>query len=51
MTIRLDRAARQAHVDVNGTQLALVPGRLTDWITLTFRAAQVSGHRASAGCS
>jgi predicted AlkP superfamily phosphohydrolase/phosphomutase len=48
MTIRLDRAAGQAHVDANGTRLALVPGRLTAWITLAFRAAP--GVRTSGIC-
>lgn len=37
--IRLDRSKRLAEVDLDGTRLELVPGRLSDWVTLRFPAA------------
>jgi predicted AlkP superfamily phosphohydrolase/phosphomutase len=37
--IRLDRAAKRARLQLNGQQLDLEPGRLTDWIKLEFPAA------------
>ena len=39
LRVRLDRTARRAYADVDGTQVTLEPGRMTGWITLTFRAA------------
>ena len=44
--IRLDRSRRVARIDLDGTALDLETGRLSDWITLTFRAmpgVKVSG--------
>ena len=35
----LDRGRRQVTVEIGGARLALVPGRLSDWVTLTFHAA------------
>jgi len=46
LTIELDRSRKVASVAVNGERLALEPGRLSEWVTLTFRAApgiKVSG--------
>jgi predicted AlkP superfamily phosphohydrolase/phosphomutase len=46
LRITLDPERRQAHVDLNGHALDLVPGGLSDWVTLTFPAApaiKVSG--------
>ena len=46
LTIRLDRAAKRARVSVNGTEVELAERKLSDWITLSFRAApgiKVSG--------
>jgi predicted AlkP superfamily phosphohydrolase/phosphomutase len=46
LTIELDRAAGHARVSIQDTSVELKPGRLSDWITLTFRAApgiKVSG--------
>lgn len=46
MSIRVDRAARRAHVRLNGAEHVLEPGKLTDWVTLSFPAAplvKVSG--------
>ena len=39
LRVMVDRAARQAVVDLDGTRVTLSPGALTDWVTLTFRAA------------
>jgi predicted AlkP superfamily phosphohydrolase/phosphomutase len=39
LRVRLDRAGRTAQADLNGTRFELVPGRLSDWVTLRFRAA------------
>jgi hypothetical protein len=39
LRISLDREASRAHVDVGGAQVTLAPGELSDWVTLTFRAA------------
>lgn len=39
MTFRIDRAARQVTADIAGVGVVLQPGRLSDWITLAFRAA------------
>jgi predicted AlkP superfamily phosphohydrolase/phosphomutase len=39
LSVRVDRAARRAYVELDGTQLTVEPGRMTDWVTLTFRAA------------
>ncbi len=46
LRISLDRARPQARLDLDGQRVDLVPGRLSDWVTLTFRAApgiKVSG--------
>jgi predicted AlkP superfamily phosphohydrolase/phosphomutase len=46
LTIELDRAAGHARVSIQDTSVELKPGRLSDWITLTFKAApgiKVSG--------
>ena len=40
LRVRLDRAARQAHVEVDGRRVTLEPGRMSDWITLSFRGAR-----------
>ena len=42
----IDRQKRQVLVDLDGTRVTLAPGELSDWVTLTFRAApgvKVSG--------
>jgi predicted AlkP superfamily phosphohydrolase/phosphomutase len=42
----IDRARRHVALDLDGTRVDLLPGELSDWITLTFRAApgiKVSG--------
>jgi hypothetical protein len=38
LAIHIDRAARRARVRVDGTALDLVPGTLSPWVTLQFRA-------------
>jgi predicted AlkP superfamily phosphohydrolase/phosphomutase len=46
LVVRLDRRARRARVDAGGERATLEPGRLSDWIRLTFRPAplvKVSG--------
>ena len=46
LTIELNRAAGHARVSIQDKTLELAPGRLSDWITLTFKAApgiKVSG--------
>jgi predicted AlkP superfamily phosphohydrolase/phosphomutase len=46
LRISLDRARQQAHLDLDGTSVTLVAGHLSDWVTLSFRAApgiKVSG--------
>jgi predicted AlkP superfamily phosphohydrolase/phosphomutase len=48
MSIRLDRAAKRATVQLNGDSLDLEPGRLTDWVTLEFPA--VPGVKVSGLC-
>ncbi len=37
--IVLDRTRQQVEVDAGGARVALTPGRLSDWVTLRFRAA------------
>ena len=37
--IRIDRSRRVAEADLGGTRVELAPGRLSDWVTLRFRAA------------
>ena len=37
--IAIDRTRQQVDVDAGGTRVTLTPGRLSDWITLRFRAA------------
>ena len=37
--IVLDRTRQQVEVDAGGTRVTLTPGRLSDWVTLRFRAA------------
>ena len=39
LRVRLDRAAKRAYADLDGTRVTLEPGRMTAWIPLTFRAA------------
>jgi predicted AlkP superfamily phosphohydrolase/phosphomutase len=39
LRIALDRTRQQVQVDTGGTRVALTPGRLSDWVTLRFRAA------------
>ena len=39
MTLAIDAAARKVHARVDGTTIDLEPGRLSDWIQLTFKAA------------
>ena len=48
MSIVLDRAARQARVQLDGTAVDLKEKELSDWITLTFKAAP--GIKVSANC-
>jgi predicted AlkP superfamily phosphohydrolase/phosphomutase len=48
MTIDLDRRARRARVQLDGTALDLREKQLSDWITLSFRAAP--GIKVSAKC-
>jgi predicted AlkP superfamily phosphohydrolase/phosphomutase len=38
LAIALDRGARRAQVNIDGTRVALQPGVLSDWIPVTFRA-------------
>jgi predicted AlkP superfamily phosphohydrolase/phosphomutase len=35
----IDRQKQQVLVDLDGSRVTLSPGRLSDWVTLTFRAA------------
>jgi predicted AlkP superfamily phosphohydrolase/phosphomutase len=39
LRIELDRPAGQASVDVDGCRVTLKPGRMSDWISVRFRAA------------
>jgi predicted AlkP superfamily phosphohydrolase/phosphomutase len=39
LRLRIDRRASRVHVDLDGQQHSLEPGRMTDWIPITFRAA------------
>jgi predicted AlkP superfamily phosphohydrolase/phosphomutase len=39
LRIRIDRSKRVAEADLDGTRVELAPGRLSDWVTLRFRAA------------
>ena len=39
LRIRIDRSRRVAEADLGGTRVELAPGRLSDWVTLRFRAA------------
>ena len=48
MSIVLDRAARQARVQLDGTAVDLKEKELSDWITLSFKAAP--GIKVSANC-
>lgn len=48
MTIALDRAARRAHVQLDGTAVDLKEKELSDWVTLSFKAAP--GIKVSANC-
>jgi predicted AlkP superfamily phosphohydrolase/phosphomutase len=48
MTIALDRTARRARVQLDGTGVDLVPRQLSDWMTLTFKAAP--GLKVQAKC-
>ncbi len=48
MTIALDRAARRARVQLDGTAVDLKEKELSDWVTLSFKAAP--GIKVSANC-
>jgi predicted AlkP superfamily phosphohydrolase/phosphomutase len=48
MSIALDRAARRAHVQLDGAAVDLKEKELSDWVTLTFKAAP--GIKVSANC-
>jgi len=48
MSIELDRAARRARVRLDGTAVELAEKKLSDWVTLSFRAAP--GIKVSANC-
>jgi len=48
MAIALDRAARRARVQLDGTAVDLKEKELSDWVTLTFKAAP--GIKISANC-
>jgi predicted AlkP superfamily phosphohydrolase/phosphomutase len=48
MSIALDRTARKARVELSGTSVDLALKQLSDWITLSFRAAP--GIKVSAKC-
>ena len=48
MTIALDRAARRARVQLDGTAVDLKEKELSDWITLSFKAAPAI--KVSANC-
>ena len=48
MTIELDRGTRQARVHLDGAAVALKERELSDWVTLTFKAAP--GIKVSANC-
>lgn len=48
MTIALDRAARRARVQLDGTSVDLKEKELSDWITLSFKAAPAI--KVSANC-
>ena len=48
LTIALDRTARKARVQLNGTAVDLAEKQLSDWITIVFRAAP--GIKVSAKC-
>ena len=48
MSIALDRAARRARVQLDGSAVDLKEKELSDWITLTFKAAP--GIKVSANC-
>jgi predicted AlkP superfamily phosphohydrolase/phosphomutase len=39
LRIRINRSKRVAEADLDGTRVELAPGRLSDWVTLRFRAA------------
>jgi predicted AlkP superfamily phosphohydrolase/phosphomutase len=39
LRVRLDRTAKRAYANLDGTRVTLEPGRLTGWVALTFRAA------------
>ncbi len=39
LRLSLDRARNLVHADLDGTGVDLVPGKLSDWVTLTFHAA------------
>ena len=39
LRVRIDRARRRVRVSVNGAELELEPGRLSDWVKLKFHAA------------
>ena len=48
MSIALDRASRRARVQLDGTAVELTEKQLSDWITLSFKAAP--GIKVSAKC-
>jgi predicted AlkP superfamily phosphohydrolase/phosphomutase len=39
LSIELDRANGLTHLSIDGDRLSLRPGQLSDWVTLSFRAA------------
>ena len=48
LTLDLDRKARTGVVDLDGEKVDLKDGQLSDWVTLTFKAASASRSRGSA---
>ncbi|MCP3962567.1 MAG: nucleotide pyrophosphatase [bacterium] len=39
LSVEIDRAAKLARIEVGAEKLELTPGKLSDWVTLSFRAA------------
>jgi predicted AlkP superfamily phosphohydrolase/phosphomutase len=39
ISLRVDRPARRVHANIDGTTLELEPGKLSEWVPLTFKAA------------
>ena len=38
LSITIDKEANLAHLSIDGEEISLVPGKLTGWVTLTFKA-------------